>query len=152
MSATPDFGNYDPGRHVLSVLGQQIQGFASGTFIKVARKVPTFTWRAGGTGDIVRIRSRNKLGSFAFTLLATSPSNAYLSQLVLTDEQNDAGRGSVGPSELLSLPPNGITVCTIVFSCVSQPVDIEIMDSDVPGRQWMIEGGPLEMTTSGSTF
>lgn len=148
----PDFGNYHPGRHVFSVLGQQITGFAAGTMITFKRKVPTFTWGAGGDGTLYRIRSLNRLGTCTFTLLATSKSNDYLSQLILTDEQSDAGRGAVGPTELLGLPPNGPTLCAMAFSCIVQPVDVEVMDANVPGRLWTVEGGPLEMNTFGSVF
>lgn len=149
---TPDFGNYSPGRHVLTVLGVEIGGFASGTLIKVARKVPTFTEKSGGTGDVVRIRSLNKIGTFVFTLLCTSKSNDYLSGLIVADEQNTAGKGSVGPTELLGLPPNGAIVCHGANSWVIQPADVEVIDSDAPGRLWTVSCASLEMKLAGSVF
>lgn len=148
---TPAFGNYDPGRYVLNVLGQQITGFASGTLISVKRKVPTFSSK-GGVDSVVRIRSRVKIGTFVFTLYATSPSNAYLSALVLADEQNEGGRGSVGPTELTGLPPNGPTICHGAISWVIAPCDVEVMDGDVPGNQWTVECSSLEMAVAGSVF
>lgn len=152
MAELPAFGNYDPGRHVLVVLGQEITEFASGTFIKVERKVKTFTSKAGGTGSVVRIRSRNRIGSFTFTLLATSPSNDYLSGLVIADEKNEGGRGSVGPTELKAMPPNGETLCHGGISWVDGFTAVEVMDSDVPGRQWVVECSVLEMLVLGSVF
>lgn len=152
MAPTPDFGNYDPGRYVLTVLGVEIGGYASGTLIKVARKVPTFTEKAGGVGDVARIRSRNKIGTFVFTLMATSKSNEYLSSLIVADEQSTGGKGSVGPTELTGLPPNGPTVCHGANSWVIQPADIEVMDGDVPGRLWTVCAASLEMKSSGSVF
>ncbi len=152
MTTNPDFGGYDPGRYVLAVLGQEITGFAAGSMIKVARKVPTFSEKSGGGGSVVRIRSRNRIGTFVFTLLATSLSNDYLSGLVVADEKSVAGKGSVGPTELSGLPPNGPTVCHGAVSWVSGFAEVEVTDSDVPGRQWTITCAQLEIVVAGSVF
>lgn len=152
MAPTPDFGNYDPGRHVLTVLGVEIGGFAKGTMIAVARKVPTFTEEAGGGGDVVRMRSRNKIGTFVFTLLPTSKSNDYLTGLIVADEANQGGKGSVGPTELTGLPPNGPTVAHGANSWVIQPADVEVMDSGAPGRKWTVSCASLEIKVFGSVF
>lgn len=130
------FRNYDPGRVVLAINGLQIQGFADGTFIKFSRLTPTFSSKAGAGGDVVRTKSRDKRAKIEITLLASSPSNDWLSSLVLTDEQVDAGVGSVGPAFLKEL--NGTTVIAGSKSWVTQPADAEY-GVDSQNRSWTIE-------------
>lgn len=146
--SSPDFNNYDPGRYTLVVLGVTITGFAGGSMIKVARKTPLFSDKAGGQGDVVRIRSRDKRGTYTFTLLATSKSNDYLSSLVLADEENEGGKGSVGPCGLIDL--NGTTACESANGWVVGYCEVEVVDGDVPGRQWTVCGADLRMIAGGS--
>lgn len=131
----PTFKNYDPGRVVIVVNGVQIQGFADGTFVKVSRITPTFSDKAGAGGDVVRTKSRDKRGKIEITLLPSSPSNDYLSGLVATDENVDAGVGAVGPALVKEL--NGTTICAGSKSWVTQPADVEY-GADPVNRSWVI--------------
>lgn len=139
--------NYDPGRVVLVVAGFQIQGFAPGTFVKVARNKPSFTLKKGSDGQGVRTKSRDFSGKITITLLQSSSSNDVLSQLVATDEAVDGGVGAVGPSLVQDL--NGTTLCKGSTSWVTQPADAEFAD-EAGNREWVIEVDDLKMLIGGS--
>ena len=130
------FRNFDPGRCIIVVNGVQIQGFGEGTFIKMSRKTPSFSTKVGAGGDVVRTKSLDHRGSFEITLMQSSPSNDYLSALVVTDEAVAAGVGAVGPAMFKEL--NGTTNIAGSASWVTQPADAEY-GADSGMRTWTIE-------------
>lgn len=142
----PIFKNYDPGRVIIVVNGVQIQGFADGTFVKVARKTPSFSDKAGAGGDVVRTKSRDLRATMEITLLPSSPSNDYLSGLVATDEHVDAGVGAVGPVMVKEL--NGTTVCAGANAWVTQPADTEFGAEPV-NRTWLVTVASLSVMNVG---
>lgn len=145
MAAT--FKNYDPGRFVIVVKGVQIQGYAPGTFIKVARDSDAFKDKSGAGGDIVRTKSRDHRGSFTITLLQTSPSNDYLQTLQTTDEEADSGLGSVGASGVKDL--NGTSFAHAENTWVLKPADMERAD-DAGNVEWVVRAADLEIFNGGS--
>jgi hypothetical protein len=138
--------NYDPGRVTLVVNGQQITGFADGTFIKVSRMTPTFSSKAGAGGEVVRTRSRDKRGKIEITLLPSSSSNDFLSALLATDEQIAGGVGAIGASMLKEL--NGTTLASAETTWVTQPADLEFA-VDPSNRAWVLECADLKMLVGG---
>lgn len=141
------FKNYDPGRIVIVIAGQQIQGIADGTFVKAARAEKSYKTRYGSAGDGVRIRNRNRSGIITLTLLNESPSNDYLSALVIADEAALGASASVGPSSITDL--NGTSLARAAFSWVMQPSDLEYGD-DSPNCTWEIECSELIIFNGGA--
>ncbi len=146
--ATPK--NYDPGRIVLVINGTQIQGYAPDTFVKVSRSVPTFTQKAGADGQVVRTKSRNKMGQFEITLLASSSSNDVLATMQAADENgNGSPSSAVGPAMLKDL--NGNTLCAGTNGWVTQPPDIEYA-VESGNRTWIVACDDLTIFAGSSVL
>ncbi len=82
---------YDPAAVNLVVGGFRLSGFASGTFIQLARDVPRFSDDYGVDGEPIRWDSKNPFSRLTVTLSQTSTSNAVLSRLTEADRYTQAG-------------------------------------------------------------
>lgn len=146
--ATPK--NYDPGRIVLVVNATQIQGYAPDTFVKASRNVPTVTAKAGCDGQVVRTKSRNRMGKVVITLLASSSSNEVLAAFLAADENGDGSpSAAVGPLMIKDL--NGTTLCSAANAWVTQPSDVEY-GAESGNREWTLECDELKMHVGGNVI
>lgn len=82
---------YDPKGIICIVGGQQITGYADGTFLTVRRNADAWSLQMGADGEGARSKSNDKSGQYEFVLQQTSQSNAYLSSLAIADELNNGG-------------------------------------------------------------
>lgn len=135
---------YDPGLVAVILAGQQITGFADGTFIKVERLTDTFSSMAGADGQVARVRSRDKRGKVTITLLQTSPSNIVLAELVQLDEATGAGSSPFMVKDL-----TGTTQASAPNAWVTRPADIE-RGKDLYSPEWVLEVDDLETFTGGT--
>jgi len=71
--------------------GNQMTGFADGTFIVVEREEDSFTKHVGADGEVSRTLNANKSGTATLTLKQTSDSNRILYGLLATDEDDGSG-------------------------------------------------------------
>jgi len=98
---------YDPRNVAVIVNGQQIVGFADGTFIEAEKDEDTWSKDVGAQGDVTFVRSADPTGTITLTLKHNSPSNAYLTELarseetvsILIQDKNFDGDVSAGGSE-----------------------------------------------------
>ena len=140
----PDFKNWDPGQLAINFKGVDIQGFAEGTMVQVARDEDTFTKVTGAQGDTTRTRSRNKGGKVTITLLQASPTNGKLSTFQKNDERLGTG---VGP--LLVKDLNGLTLYSARNAWLTKPADAEFA-KDPTQRVWVFDCAELQMFTDGA--
>ena len=142
MPATT-FRNLDPGKYILVFNGVQLTGFQNGTFISVERKTDTFSDEAGGQGDVVRVRSRDKRGTVTVTLQGASSSNDVLSTFAATDE---AAGTAYGP--LLVKDLNGTSIYQGTNAYIAKYPKNDLGDTHTP-REWVIAVPNLDMFTGG---
>lgn len=139
-------GTYDPQEQVLTFNGVQITGFAEGTFIKVSRNEPTFSYKPSNSGGGARCRNPNKSGRFEFTLHQGSPSNGVLSAFAQLDEALGTGVGEVQVKDL------GTTTakCKAQNGWVVQPPDWT-RAKETEDIAWIIETDEVDIAHDGIT-
>lgn len=77
--------DYDPSEIVANYGGAPINGFATGTFISVAKNVDTWSTQSGIGGEGIFIKNNDNFWTITFTLMANSASNDYLSGMADSD-------------------------------------------------------------------
>lgn len=82
---------YDPKLIQVIVGGRALSGFADGTFVEVARANDAWSLQMGTDGEGTRSKSNDKSGTITITLMQSASDNAYLSNLALLDELENAG-------------------------------------------------------------
>ena len=82
---------YDPRQVIIIVAGNQMSGYADGSFVTVARNEDMFTLQVGTSGEGTRSKSNNRSGTITFQLMQSSDSNAVLQALANVDELSNAG-------------------------------------------------------------
>lgn len=85
----------DPDRHVISVGGVRIQGFAPGSYITVTNVSEAFNDDVGSDGETARVKSNDRRVDVVIKLMQTAQSNDYLSGLHQTDLDAPNGAGVV---------------------------------------------------------
>ncbi len=138
------FNTYDPGQVKASFAGIPLTGFASDTFIDAERTADAFSMKPGATGDIVRVRNRDRSGMVTFTLMAESPSNDLLSALARADELFGTGVGALHVEDL-----NGTTVIAASQAWIRK-LPNPAMATDASERAWVIDCAALEILVGGS--
>lgn len=140
----PTFRNYDPAQIIVSFKGVQLQGFAPGTFVRVERDEDTFGEQAGAGGDVVRVRSRNRMGKVTVILLQSSPSNDYLSARAAEDELTGIAYGEISLKNL-----NGATIVAGGSDAwIRKPAQIEY-GAEVSNREWVFQVADLDLNVAG---
>lgn len=137
--------NYVPKRCIITLGGVQIVGPAAGTFLTVSRDEDSFSKETGAGGDVVRILSHKRGGKAVITLMASSPSNEYLSTVLAIDELTGLAATHFQVEDL-----NGTTLIFSESAWVMKPADYEAADEHSP-RQWTIDLGSVETFIGGLT-
>lgn len=135
---------YDPGHHHASLAGINITGYADGTYINVERMADAFTSVAGASGEVARVRMRDRRGTVKFTLMASSACNDLLSALAAQDESLGTGVGV-----LYIRDSNGTTLANASNAWIKKLPSTEF-GKDLPNREWEIECEALELTVGGN--
>jgi hypothetical protein len=125
---------FDPGKVIVTFAGNLITGFAAGTFISAERAEDTFSAEAGASGEVARVRNRNKLGTVTLTLMQTSPSNDVLSAQAKRDELSGTGAGSLLVKDL-----GGTTLIASPSAWIKKPPAVEFA-KELSNREWVLEG------------
>jgi hypothetical protein len=134
---------YDPAQIICSFLGNILIGFADGTFVKAERAEDQFMLKVGAGGESARARNRNRSGTIAFTLLATSPSNDILSAAATADELAGTGVGTVQVKDL-----NGLSLALAATAWVKKKPSVEF-GKEVGTREWVLETNNLDIFVGG---
>lgn len=82
---------YDPGKVIISFGPVVLQEYAEDSFVTVHRDSPLYTKKMGADGEGARSRSQDQSGSIKVRLLASSPSNDYLTQQAELDHATGQG-------------------------------------------------------------
>lgn len=141
-----DFKNFNPAETVLVFKGHIITGFASGTHITAERDTDAFTDDVGADGFVTRVRSNDERGTITVTLVAASPSNQVLNNLMVIDQVS--GRAS-GNLELVNL--NDTTLIGATDAWIMKPANYESGDS-ASNREWKIRCAALKMFIGAAVF
>ena len=139
-----EFRNYDPALVVATFKGILLQGFMEGTFILGERNEDTFAPAVGAQGDVTRVRSRNKTGLVTMTLMAESPSNDLLSNVMLLDEEFGLGVGPILVKDL-----NNTSLLLAEDAWIQKPPAGEY-STDATSREWIIACASLSVFIGGS--
>lgn len=140
------FAEFDPGRVVFSYNGLRIVGYMDGTVIVAERDEDAFSASSGAGGDVVRVRSRNKMGTVTLTLQQTSPSNLELSDLFNDDEDPETATG-FGEIQIDDL--DGDTLLHAENAWIKKPSNVEF-GTDLSGREWVFGCAELNFTVGGN--
>ena len=135
---------FDPKQCQIIVGGHIVQGYADGTFIRVARNNDAFALKVGADGEGARAKSNDKSGTFEITLLGSSASNDVLSGFATADELNNGGQVPV-----LLKDSNGTTLCEALTGWVRKKADVEF-GKEITDRVWTIESDSIDMLVGGS--
>lgn len=127
-----EVATYDPKSVVASLGGVPIVGFANDTFISIEKQEPGFTLVTGADGQVMRTKSRNNQYVVTITLLQSSPSNAYLSAVYLSDQlgTNGAGLAALAIADL-----QGASKFLEPFATIEMPATQEF-GSEGGSREW----------------
>jgi len=137
---------YDPQQIKVIFKGVEIKGFKKGSFVKVTRSTPTWSKQVGADGEVTRVRSRDKTGTIEVTLVAASPSNQQLADIMKSDELNGDGIGTASVRDL-----NGLDKHTSEKAWLITPPDAEYAE-DAGERVWKLDCTELDTYSGGSTL
>src|SRR5215470_4583414 len=137
------FHNYDPGQVVATWGSIVFAGFAEGSFIVAERDEDAFTKSVGATGDVVRVRNRNRAGSVRFTLQMSSPTNDELSDQAALDELSGGGVASLLIKDL-----NGTTLLHATDAWIKKLPSTEYA-KEASKREWALDCAELDMLVGG---
>lgn len=86
---------YSPQDISVTVGGVDIHGFPDGDFVSVEFAEDAFSAVQGADGEVTWNKNPNTLATITLTLMATSPSNDYLSTLHITDKLSGLGTAPI---------------------------------------------------------
>lgn len=136
--------NYDPGKVVVTFNGHLLVGFNDGTFVSAERAENAFSMAVGATGDVTRVRNRNRSGSVSVTLQAASPSNDVLTTMALLDEEFGTGAGVLSVKDL-----NGTTLLFAESAWIRKIPNVDFA-ADASAREWAFDCADLRMEVGGA--
>lgn len=135
---------YDPKGVSLIIGGHIVQGYADGSFVKVARNNDAYTTKVGADGEPSRTKNNDKSGTVEITILQSSASNDVLSGYALADELNNGGQVPV-----LVKDNNGTSIYVSESGWVKKIPDADL-GKEMGERTWVIECGSLDMFVGGN--
>ncbi len=124
--------------------GVIVEGLADGTFVTVGRKNPAAVGITGSDGEGARAMSNDKSGTCVCTLLQTSVTNDFFSDIQFADEN-----GGDGVGKLLVKDGTGRTVASAETAWIEKLSDAEFA-REITNREWTIETDHLEMHVGGN--
>lgn len=140
-----DTRQHDPAEVIFNVGGRDISGYALGTFIEVDRNKDAFTTVVGSDGEVTRVKSQDRSGTFKCMLQQASPSNDYFSSLATSDEQS-----SKGVVPILLKDMNGNTIAQCKQGWVKKKAKTDFADT-AENREWIFETGSLQYDVGGQS-
>jgi hypothetical protein len=136
---------YSPDDIIINFAGLRVQGYAKGTFIKVARNKESFTLDVGSKGDSTQVESLDKSGTVAITLQAESATNDDFSTWLRNAELRRGPRS--GDFQMTNL--NGATLHHSAAAFIAKMADEERAD-DAGTTEWTIVCADLDMFVGGA--
>lgn len=140
------FSQYDPLGVLMTFSGPGFRilftGFMDGTFIEGQRDEDAFSKKTGATGDVARVKNRNRGGSIKVVLMQTSPTNAQLSALHTLGESIPLTIADVGQIQVKSL--TDITRLHATHAWIKK-VAAAPYAKELSGREWTFDCETLDM-------
>lgn len=111
-------------------------GYADGEFFTATQPRESFGFVEGTDGSVARSKTNSRIVELHIKLLQTSSSNAYLSALLISDENapNGAGIGS-----FIVQDSQGTTLLLCTRAWIVKPADVSL-DRSATERDWMFHG------------
>lgn len=135
---------YDPSLVIVTVDGQDISGFADGTFVLTSRNNDLFTLTVGADGEATRAKSNDLSGRITVTLQQTSISNDILSALADADELSNQGSFPIQVKDA-----SGTTLASAETAWITKKPDSSF-GKETENREWVIEAACLEYFIGGN--
>lgn len=135
---------YNAGEVQVIVGTRRLKGLAEGSFVKVARAEDSFKERVGADGEVTRSATNNKMGTIEVTLEQSSEDNAYLQQLMNTDENTKNG---LVPAKVMD--SSGTYVAIGAESWIRKPADLDL-GRDAKERTWIVVSASLDIIGGGN--
>lgn len=141
----PQVRTYDPKQIIITVGPYTITGFAEDTFLSIEPDGDGTTAVAGADGEVGRALSHNPLHTVTLTLLQTSPSNDFLSDMLARDRAS-GGRG-IFPLYVRDL--RGTTQFAASQAWVMNTPTIE-RGSEIGDQEWEIQAVSTDSFVGGN--
>lgn len=135
---------YDPGKIIVSVAGITLSGYAKDSMVEADREADTFSKETGITGEVARVRSRNKSGEIKISLMQTSTTNDMLSMIHAVDEATGAGIVPIGITDL-----GGGTTLVSGEAWIRKLPPVT-MKKEVETREWIFDCAVLDIHVAGN--
>ena len=135
---------FSPKKVIVTFGGRILTGFADGSFVTAERESDAFTKVVGADGEAARVASANRSGKVTVTLMQTSDSNDYLSQIAAADELSQASTGA-----LFIKDASGRSLVTAGEAWIMKVPNAEFA-KDLGSREWVFESGDLQITNNGN--
>lgn len=137
--------HFDPKLVVVNFAGQRLLMLAEGQHITAERDEDAYAKTVGTGGDVIRSRNNNRSGSVKLSIMASSPSNDFLSAMARADELGGAGGGGLDIADL-----NGTTVVTAPQAWVKKiPGLVVAKDAADMTREWEFDCAELDIFIGG---
>lgn len=124
---------YDPKKIVITFGGRQITGYADGSFVTVRRNADGWSLQMGTDGEGTRSKSNDNSGQVEISLMQSSLSNDFLSQIAISDQVANAGL-----LPLLVKDVDGNFLATAEQAFIKKLPDSEF-GREAASRSWIIE-------------
>ena len=135
------FNQYDPFAVTVTWGAATLLGFMDGTFVEAQRDEDSFTKKTGATGDVARVKNRNRGGSVKVTLMQTSVSNAYLSGFHKLGEQLPLSTDDVMQLQVKDVLGNVLVHATNAWI---KKVSNVTYAKELQGREWIFDCAVLD--------
>lgn len=137
MAARPSFATYDPAEVHIALGGQQISGYADGTFVQIEFDEQQWNKVTGADAHTARAKTNNYAGAVTITLLATSAGNDILNSFWLADKRNNGGA-----VPLSVIDKQGNTRWSARFAWIRQ-MPTQGFSKEVETREWVLDCAEL---------
>jgi hypothetical protein len=131
---------YDPQDYSVTFNGIPIEGFDGDDFIDIEFDSEGYQDDIGADGHVVRYKSCDQRATITFTLMATSPTNKFLSVMYNADIKAPNGMG-VGP--ILIRNTQGATVFMGAQAWI-QKMPKSTLGPKLGSREWKLRVAKLE--------
>jgi hypothetical protein len=126
---------YDPKRIIITIGSHVVSGYAEDTFISIEETGDGVSAMAGADGEVGRSVSNNPLHDITLTVMATSPTNDYLSRL----RQRDRASGGAGVVPFTLRDLNGTTLFVASQAWVVK-MPTQEYGATLGEREWALQG------------
>lgn len=135
---------YDPKDITVTIAGRIITGFADDV-VTVERETNQVEDEAGADGDVTRWITNDKRGTITVSLLPTSSDNAFLSALMIADEETGDG---IFP--MLIKDQRGLDLHAAPNAWVQQAPRM-VYRKGVEAREWRFRTNRLQIFAGGAS-